>query len=95
MQIEELLKGHVDSVDAALKGFEGQLADAKDTIRALEIKAARPGAGGFDTMRPMPADGIVMGHNGSLKSLSQIAYRESVATGALHFPPTSASCLPA
>ncbi len=47
MNIEELLKGHVDSVEAALKGFEGKIATQADTIRSLETRAARPGANLF------------------------------------------------
>jgi HK97 family phage major capsid protein len=60
MDIETLLKGHVDSVEETLKGFEGKIATQADIIRQLELKAARPGgAGGFVPLEGQePLDGV-------------------------------------
>jgi hypothetical protein len=57
MDIEGLLKQHVDNVSDTLKGFEGKLGSQVDAIEALKaeakavaIKAARPPAGaGFES----------------------------------------------
>lgn len=62
MDITELLKSHVDNVDAALKGFEGKLADQHHTIRALEAKAARTAL--FSGGMALSQDGEVKDLNG-------------------------------
>lgn len=79
MDIAELLKGHVDNVDAALKGFEGQIEDQRKTIKALEmeaIRAARPGGNGF----------AVMSQNGETRSFASLHGGNTPAPGSLIFP---------
>lgn len=54
MELENILKQHVDSVELALKGFEGKVATVQDAIneitaqaKAIETRLARPGVPGI------------------------------------------------
>jgi HK97 family phage major capsid protein len=90
MQIEELLKSHVENVDAALKGFEGKLATMDDVIREIEKKAARPGAsptddgfGGSPMPGFVPRRGVLHFSAADRKALGEYITKGTVISGAV------------
>lgn len=88
MDIEALIKPFVGDVNEALKGFEGQVADLASTVRALEIKAARPGAGadltfGGDIAKADMGAGIRRFPDQERKELSEFMTKGTVISGAV------------
>ena len=71
-EIEDLLKGHTDSVDKALAGFEGKVSSIDDLVKALSAQVKQIG----DRVIPAAARGNGPGRPGALSS----AFPEDDAT---------------